>query len=53
LGDAEAEGALGRELEMWVKGQTDDNTFFIRWNQIQQSGADKLIEVNNINTQNW
>jgi ABC-type glycerol-3-phosphate transport system substrate-binding protein len=53
LGDAEAESSLGRELEMWVKGQTNDNTFFTRWNQIQQAGADRLIRANNINTQGW
>jgi len=45
--------AMSRELEMWVKGQTNDATFFANWNRYQQQGADDSIRINRIDTTGW
>ena len=45
--------AMAREMEMWVKGQTNDATFFTNWNRFQQQGADENIRTNRIDTTGW
>jgi hypothetical protein len=50
---SDASEAMSRELEMWVKGQINDQTFFTRWNDLMQKSADDSIRANGINTQGW
>jgi hypothetical protein len=50
---SDAHLSMGKELEMWVKGQTTDSVFFQRWNQLQQKSADDVIVANGINTSGW
>jgi ABC-type glycerol-3-phosphate transport system substrate-binding protein len=45
--------AMGKELEMWIKGQATDAAFFRRWNELQQKSADDLIASMGINTTGW
>jgi hypothetical protein len=45
--------SMGKELEMWIKGQTGDAAFFARWNELQQKSADDAIIANSINTSGW
>ena len=45
--------AMAREMEMWVKGQNNDATFYANWNRWQQQGADEFIRINNISTTGW
>jgi ABC-type glycerol-3-phosphate transport system substrate-binding protein len=45
--------AMSKELEMWVKGQTNDAAFFANWNRYQQQGADDFIKLNRVDTSGW
>jgi ABC-type glycerol-3-phosphate transport system substrate-binding protein len=45
--------SMGKELEMWVKGQTADTIFFQRWNELQQKSANDYLVANGINTTGW
>ena len=45
--------AMAREMEMWVKNQINDATFFANWNRIQQQGADDYIRLNNVDISGW
>jgi hypothetical protein len=49
----EGNEALGRELELWIKGNTSDDVFFARWNQLQQEDADRAIIAQNVDTSGW
>jgi hypothetical protein len=50
---SDATESMSRELELWVKGQTNDAAFFRNWNDLQQKSADDAIAAGNIDTSGW
>lgn len=45
--------ALDKNLELWVKGAMEDDEFFGKVNEIQQTGADDYIAKMNVDTTGW
>jgi ABC-type glycerol-3-phosphate transport system substrate-binding protein len=41
------------ELELWVKGQTPDDVFFTRWNDLMQRSVDDVIRQENVDISGW
>lgn len=50
---SDANESMSKELEMWVKGQTEDDVFFAKWNELQQKSADDSIVANGVDTTGW
>lgn len=44
---------LNRQLDMWIKGMIDDNTFYRNFDDAMKKDIDSYIKSNNLDTTGW